>query len=219
MYRLSKRPAFTKQNIIRFVKHIQGWEKSSPTSDEVYYARFPDLRVSYSENSHYHKHGCHLEWAMGEARPEWAIHTIQVNCGASLVAETQMIQFDNDRKHIVQPMWECVGEEERRFCFYYYDPNTLEYAMQRFAASDVWYGRDFSKELGYGLAHQAIPVATPEMVMHFLDDMYPNGVGGVSSDDEKHQCWVESLARYEQWLLAKRHRNEVVHQLYPSRTT
>ena len=154
--------------------------------------------------------GSSQEWTRGEIRTDnnhagW----YELRCHQTLLRRIHYVSFDDGKKSMVAPDWRPIG----RGRFYFYQANSVRYAVQRFWIA--LQGRDDSKGLrarGEGeSAKEArsrwrgtldIPVLTPGELEGFLEGRQGNAIGAndpATDRSEQDELFVRSLLDFDDW--------------------
>ncbi len=158
--------------------------------------------------------GSSQEWTRGEIRTDnnhagW----YELRCHQTLLRRIHYVSFDDGKKNMVAPDWRPIG----RGRFYFYQANSVRYAVQRFWIA--LHGRDDSKGLrarGEGeSAKEArsrwrgtldIPVLTPGELEGFLEGRQGNAIGAndpATDRAEQDELFVRNLLDFDDWRRAK----------------
>ena len=150
------------------------------------------------------------EWTRGEIRTDnnhagW----YELRCHQTLLRRIHYVSFDDGKKNMVAPDWKPIG----RGRFYFYQANSVRYAVQRFWIA--LQGRDDSKGLrarGEGeSAKEArsrwrgtldIPVLTPGELEGFLEGRQGNAIGAndpATDRAEQDELFVRNLLDFDDW--------------------
>ena len=128
-------------------------------------------------------------------------------CGASTTSAST-----NNKKSIVAPDWRPIG----RGRFYFYQANSVQYAVQRFWAE--CHDRDDSKGLLLGEAGSAtearsrwrrgldIPVLNPGELEGFLEGRQGNAIGAnrpATDQAEQYELFLRNLLDFDDWRRAQ----------------
>ena len=157
--------------------------------------------------------GSSQEWTRGENHTEnnhagW----YELRCHQTLLRRIHYVSFDDGRKSIIAPDWRPIG----RGRFYFYQANSVQYAVQRFWAERR--GRDHSKGLRLGKAESAtqvrsrwrrgldIPVLTPGELEGFLEGRQGNAIGAnnpATDRAEQYELFLRNLLDFDDWRRAQ----------------
>lgn len=157
----------------------------------------------------------HQEWTRAEVSTDdncagW----YELRVHQTLLRQVHYVGFDDGKKSIVAPDWEPVG----RGRFYFYEADSLKYAVQRFWT--VREDRDDSKALLIGgdteAAHEArarwdgrlsIPVLEPGELGAFLEEQRGNSTCGSLPETDPHgqyDLFLRNLLAFDDWRRARR---------------
>lgn len=151
--------------------------------------------------------GCTQEWTFGEIRTDnnhagW----YELRCHQTLLRRIQYVSFDDNKRSMVAPDWTPIG----RGRFYFYEANSVRYAVQRFWAAHR--DRDDSKGLLLGESASAtearsrwggrlgIPVLSPSELEGFLEGRQGNAIGAdnpASDRAEQYELFLRNLLDFD----------------------
>jgi len=151
------------------------------------------------------------EWTRGEIRTDnnhagW----YELRCHQTLLRRIHYVSFDDHKKSMVAPDWRPIG----RGRFYFYQANSVEYAVQQFWVAVE--GRDDSKSLracGEGeSATEArsrwrsgfdIPVLNPGELEGFFEGRQWNGIDPATDRAEQYELFLRNLLDFDDWRRAQ----------------
>ncbi len=167
---------------------------------------FPEftLRVTDAEDFM----ACNEEWTRAEIRRDnnYAAY-YEVQYHQTCLARMRYVSFDDHKKSMIAPNWEPRGAGR----FYYYESNSINYAVQQWHA--IFVQQDHSRTLsirGSGDAadqarlrwgrHLTIPVVSKEEVDEFIGKHNEQRHSKPSSDQEKqYELFLLNLLDFEDW--------------------
>jgi len=169
------------------------------------------LKVASADNGM----ACHQEWTRAEVRTDNNYAgSYELRYHQTLLRQVHYVGFDDRKKSMVAPDWEAVGKGR----FYFYETDSLGYAVQRFWT--VREDRDDSKALLIGgdteAAHEArarwngrlsIPVLEPGELGAFLEEQRGNSTCGSLPETDPHgqyDLFLRNLLAFDDWRRARR---------------
>ena len=150
----------------------------------------------------------HEEWTRGEiCRNNNSAWYYELYYHQTRLAQIRCVNFDDNKKSMVAPNWEPRGAGR----FYFYEINSIDYAVQKFYSSLA--GRNDSVKLsigGHGEAsdearlrwsHQLkIPVIHKRELEDFLNFGGERKLVGPSTDEaEQYQLFLRNQLEFEDW--------------------
>lgn len=180
-------------------------------SADFYCKQFPEftLRVAAAED-HIDRH---QEWTRGEVRTDnnhagyYDLYYHQ-----TLLNRTHCVGFDDHKKSMVAPKWVPCGSGQtgRSGRFYFYEADSLRYAIQRFYAALE--REDHSLTLNIGSAGRTsnearerwgsflkIPVLQPGELEAFLSTDECDSSNPSRDKDEQYRLFIRNLLDFEGW--------------------
>ena len=117
------------RSVHRYLSELQSWMPvaQEPSGLHLYHAVFPEFTLKVTDAEDYID--CHQEWTFGEVRTD-NNHAgyYEVRYHQTCLARIHYVSFDDRKKSMVAPKWEARG----RGRFYFYEAQSLSYAVQRF---------------------------------------------------------------------------------------
>ena len=158
--------------------------------------------------------GSSQEWTRGESKTDnnhagW----YELRCDQTLLRRIHYVSFDDKKKSIVAPDWRPIGQGR----FYFYQANSVRYAVQRFWAAR--HDRDDSKGLRLREGESAtearsrwrrgldIPVLSPGELEGFLKGREGNAIGAnnpATDRAEQYELFLHNLLDFDDWRRAQR---------------
>ena len=158
--------------------------------------------------------GCNQEWTRGEIRTDNNYAgCYELRCHQTTLKKVHYVGFDDGKKVMVAPDWSPVG----RGRFYYYEADSVEFAVQQFWTAR--HGRDDSRVLKIGGDSEAarearrrwpdgitIPVLEPGELDAFLsgrrwDSIH--GPGPATDSKEQYELFLRILLDFDDWRRAR----------------
>ncbi|MDE2890694.1 MAG: ATP-binding protein [Gemmatimonadota bacterium] len=171
-----------------------------------YYTTFPEFTIRSTDAED--QIACREEWTRGElvSKNNYAGY-YELRFHQTLLRRIRYVGFDDRKKSMVAPDWEPRGPGR----FYFYEGNSIIYAVQRFHASSS--GDDsvnLSVRLRRGEVSDAararwgsvmkIPVLNPGELEAFLDADGEDGIIHPSTDDgEQYELFLRNQLDFEDW--------------------
>lgn len=222
-----------------YLRNVDGWTKAPGivnNEDDVWFYRpFPEITMHIVAASDVV--ACNEEWTRGEigwklqsirspSAPWWrrylrldptppatagnnAAYHYEIKYHQTCIARIRCVTFDDHKKHMVAPNWESAGPGR----FYFYELNSIEYALQRYLVETE--GSDHSKTLRVGRlcedeveaearcrfgAHLEIPVLRASELRDFVDSMGADSMSMPSANEaEQYNLFVKYLLEYHKW--------------------
>ena len=151
------------------------------------------------------------EWTRGEIRKDnnhaWYK---EVYCNQTLLAIVRCVTFDDGKKEMVAPKWAARGTGR----FYYYEQDSIEYALQTFLLSSR-VGFDHSELLRFHVTgdedllnraralwpgpHMKIPVLRGGELERFLGPRQGPVQDPSQDDNEQYQLFLRNQIAFEEW--------------------
>ena len=199
----------------RYLRDPDAWAplvRSDGCNGDFYHKQFPEftLRVADAED-HMARHE---EWTRGEVRTD-NNHAgyYDLYYHETLLRRTRYVSFDDHKKSMVAPKWVPCGSGEscKSGRFYFYEADSVDYALQGFYASqeredhsstlanrfDGQTGKEARERWGHYLK---IPVLMPEELEAFLDSMGDcDATNPCTDEDEQNQLFLRNLLAFDDW--------------------
>ena len=199
----------------RYLRDPDAWAalvRSDGCNGDFYYKQFPEftLRVADAED-HMARNE---EWTRSEIRTD-NNHAgyYDLYYHETLLKRTRYVSFDHHKKSMVAPNWvPCgSGESGRSGRFYFYEEDTIGYALQGFYATleredhsltlanriDGQTGKEARERWGHYLK---IPVLQPGELEAFLASMSKCDPSNPSRDkEEQNRLFVRNLLAFDDW--------------------
>ena len=173
---------------------------------------FPEftLRAASAES----RMACDQEWTRGEIRTDdnyagW----YELRYHHTMLRQVHYVGFDNRKKSMVAPDWEAIGQGR----FYFYEADSLKYAVQRFWTTRD--GRDHSRGLGIRGDRESaravrarwggrldIPVLEPGELDGFLEGRRWGAIHGpdpATDRCEQYELFLRNLLDFDDWRRAR----------------
>ena len=183
-------------------------ELSEPpiSGDSIFYHNtFPEFTLKVADNDLLARNE---EWTRGEIRTDKnAAWFFELYYHQTLLHRTHYVSFDDGRKRMVAPKWQPLGPGR----FYFYEADSVDYAVQQFFASI--YSVDHSESLsirGQGQIQDKaralwpngmkIPVLRSDELEDFIQQMGHRGIVDPSTDeDEQNRLFLHNHVSFEEW--------------------
>ncbi|MDE0485525.1 MAG: ATP-binding protein [Paracoccaceae bacterium] len=199
----------------RYLSEPKAWSplvENISSNAAYYYTSFPEftLRVASAEAGM----ACHEEWTRGELRTD-NNHAgfYELRYHQTLLDRIRYVSFDDHKMSMVAPDYEPRGGGR----FYFYETDSIEYAVQKFFSSFVRGARDDSQKLsirGQGQAsdearsrwghNMKIPVLRTGELEGFLGHRVEDGFIEVIQDEaEQYQIHLRNQLDFEEWRLSQ----------------
>ncbi len=174
-----------------------------------YHRQFPEFTVHDGEADDMTARN--EEWTRGEIRKDnnhaWYK---EVYYHQTLLATVRGVTFDDGKKEMVAPKWVARGAGR----FYYYEQDTIEYALQTFLWSSRS-GRNHSERLRFHVTgdedllnragalwpdgYMKIPVLRARELERFLGTQQGPVQEPSLDDDEQYQLFLRNQIEFEEW--------------------
>ena len=196
-----------------YLEHPSDWETTfqGPITSEPYqyHRQFPEFTVHDGEADDIAARN--EEWTRGEVRKDnnhaWYK---EVYYQQTLLAIVRCVTFDDGKKEMVAPKWAARGAGR----FYYYEQNSIEYALQAFLRSSRA-GFDHSQRLRFHVTgdeellnrakalwpdgYMKIPVLRAGELERFLGPRQGPIQEPSQDDNEQYQLFLRNQIEFEEW--------------------
>ena len=170
-----------------------------------YHNTFPEFTVRVSDRD---LADCDQEWTRGEIRTDKNVAWFfELYYHQTLLHRTHYVSFDDRKKSMVAPNWEPRG----RGRFYFYEADSVDYAVQQFFASieDEDHSESLSirgpgqipnKARALWLGGMKIPVLRAGEREGFLQDEGDSWTEKPSTDEnEQYEIFLRNQIDFEKW--------------------
>ena len=191
-----------------YLNQVDAWVSSNRAGENLYqhHRIFPEFTLKVSEAEEWVAR--REEWTRGEIRTDnncagyYEIHYHQ-----TCLARVRYVTFDDHKKSMVAPNWEVRGGGR----FYYYDSDSIEYAVQKFHSALVQEDHSMTLSIqGSGnidnLArsrwkqHITIPVLSEQELDDFRGPRKDRDSGDpIRSDAEQYEVFLQNLLEFDDW--------------------
>ena len=176
-----------------FLADCEGWEFDTQDNGNGlwWHKVFPEFTIRI-ENSTF---DCTQEWTRGEIVKDQnfsALYSLLYH--QTRLARIHWVSFDDRKKSMVAPKWEpCLTSR-----FYYYERDSIEFAMQVFHAHHN--GADHSKGLRAPTGSVDIPIASSNEIGAFLATQTTHKPDEVSTDPaEQYNLFLKNQRAFQKW--------------------
>ena len=191
-----------------YLSDFDAWVPSIRTRENLYqhHKTFPEFTLKVTEAEKFMAR--HEEWTRGEIRTDnnYAGY-YEIYYHQTCLAHVRYVSFDDHKKSMVAPKWKAVGAGR----FYFYEADSVSYAVQKFHSSDVREDHsttlsirgngESSRQAHLRWRHQLkIPVLYTGELDSFLGPRRNGEIVEPSSDEvEQYEMFLLHLLNFEDW--------------------
>ena len=191
-----------------YLNEADSWVPSNRAGENLveHHRTFPEFTIGVTEAEEFMARN--EEWTRGEIRRD-NNHAgyYEIRYHQTCLARVRYVSFDDHKKSMVAPTWEARGAGR----FYYYEANSISYALQKWHAAStredhsatlsIRGSGDSSKQarLRWG-HHLTIPVVSKDELDEFLGHRNVREHVEPSRDEnEQYELFLRNLLEFDDW--------------------